>query len=91
MKKLRVDEGAIKFVLAGANIMCPGLTSEGATIHDEVRSHQPHQLCSQHHMPHPFYMFMFVQRDHLHFQAPNLRRFSYAAITFMKDDNCSME
>lgn len=37
MKKLRVDQGAPKFVLAGANIMCPGLTSEGATIHDEVR------------------------------------------------------
>lgn len=37
MKKLRVDTGAIKFVLAGADIMCPGLTSSGATIHDEVR------------------------------------------------------
>lgn len=39
MKKLRVDTGAIKFVLAGADIMCPGLTSAGATIHDEVRPH----------------------------------------------------
>jgi predicted RNA-binding protein (TIGR00451 family) len=29
-------QGAIKFVLSGANIMCPGLTSPGATIHDEV-------------------------------------------------------
>ena len=38
MKKLRVDTGAIKFVLAGANIMCPGLTSEGATMHSEVRA-----------------------------------------------------
>lgn len=36
MKKVRVDQGAIKFVLSGANIMCPGLTSPGATIHDEV-------------------------------------------------------
>jgi hypothetical protein len=36
MKKLRVDTGAIKFVLAGADVMCPGLTSAGATIHDEV-------------------------------------------------------
>jgi len=36
MPKLRTDLGAIKFVLSGANIMCPGLTSEGATIHDEV-------------------------------------------------------
>ena len=37
MPKLRTDQGAIKFVLSGANIMCPGLTSPGATIHDEVR------------------------------------------------------
>lgn len=36
MKKLRADKGAIKFVLSGANIMCPGLTSPGATMHDEV-------------------------------------------------------
>jgi predicted ribosome-associated RNA-binding protein Tma20 len=35
--KLRVDTGAIKFVLQGANIMCPGLTSPGATIHTEVQ------------------------------------------------------
>lgn len=39
MKKLRADVGAIKFVLSGAHIMCPGLTSPGATIHDEV--HHP--------------------------------------------------
>lgn len=36
MPKLRCDQGAIKFLLSGANIMCPGLTSPGATIHDEV-------------------------------------------------------
>lgn len=36
MKRLRVDKGAIKFVLSGANIMCPGLTHVDATIHDEV-------------------------------------------------------
>jgi len=36
MPRLRVDRGAIRFVLAGANIMCPGLTSPGACIHDEV-------------------------------------------------------
>lgn len=28
----RVDKGAIRFVLSGANIMCPGLTSPGATL-----------------------------------------------------------
>lgn len=38
MSRLRTDTGAIKFVLSGANIMCPGLTSAGATIHDEVES-----------------------------------------------------
>lgn len=37
MKKLRTDHGAIKFVLSGANIMCPGLTHADAIIHDEVR------------------------------------------------------
>ncbi|KAJ3336604.1 hypothetical protein HDU93_002527 [Gonapodya sp. JEL0774] len=29
---LRADKGAIKFILSGANIMCPGLTSKGATM-----------------------------------------------------------
>lgn len=29
---LRVDRGAIKFVLSGANIMCPGLTSAGGEL-----------------------------------------------------------
>ncbi|XP_011494225.1 PREDICTED: malignant T-cell-amplified sequence 1 [Ceratosolen solmsi marchali] len=28
----QVDKGAIKFVLSGANIMCPGLTSKGARM-----------------------------------------------------------
>lgn len=43
MKKLRVDKGALKFVMSGANIMCPGLTSPGATIHDEV---SPSVVCT---------------------------------------------
>jgi malignant T-cell-amplified sequence len=30
LPKLQVDKGAIRFVLSGANIMCPGLTSPGA-------------------------------------------------------------
>ncbi|CCE64727.1 hypothetical protein TPHA_0I02230 [Tetrapisispora phaffii CBS 4417] len=29
---IQVDRGAIKFVLSGANIMCPGLTSPGARL-----------------------------------------------------------
>ena len=41
MVKLRADVGAIKFVLSGANIMAPGLTSAGATIHAEVGSRLP--------------------------------------------------
>ncbi|XP_074651962.1 malignant T-cell-amplified sequence 1-like [Tubulanus polymorphus] len=31
---MQVDKGAIKFVLSGANIMCPGLTSPGAKMSD---------------------------------------------------------
>lgn len=30
--RVQVDRGAIKFVLSGANIMCPGLTSKGADL-----------------------------------------------------------
>ena len=41
MAKLRVDKGAIKFVFGGANIMCPGLTSPGAVIHDDVPEDTP--------------------------------------------------
>lgn len=29
---MQVDKGAIRFVLSGANIMCPGLTSPGARM-----------------------------------------------------------
>ncbi|KAJ1670736.1 translation machinery-associated protein 20, partial [Spiromyces aspiralis] len=32
---VQVDRGAIKYVLSGANIMCPGLTSPGARLPDE--------------------------------------------------------
>ena len=41
MPRLRCDQGAIKFVLSGANIMCPGLTSPGATMHDEAPEGAP--------------------------------------------------
>ncbi|KAK6463516.1 PUA-like domain-containing protein [Scheffersomyces coipomensis] len=33
--RVQVDRGAIKFVLSGANIMCPGLTSAGAKLPEE--------------------------------------------------------
>ena len=32
LPRQQVDKGAIKFVLSGANIMCPGLTSPGAKL-----------------------------------------------------------
>ncbi|CAL5380968.1 unnamed protein product [Camellia sinensis] len=41
MKKLQVDRGAIKFVLSGANIMCPGLTSPGGALDDDVAEETP--------------------------------------------------
>ncbi|KAL5996182.1 hypothetical protein ACLOJK_026256 [Asimina triloba] len=41
MKKFQVDKGAIKYVLAGANIMCPGLTSPGGALNDEVMEETP--------------------------------------------------
>ncbi|RHZ88491.1 hypothetical protein Glove_22g199 [Diversispora epigaea] len=34
--RLQVDKGAIKRILSGANIMCPGLTSEGARMDEEL-------------------------------------------------------
>jgi PUA domain protein len=30
--KIQVDKGAIRHILSGSHIMCPGLTSEGALI-----------------------------------------------------------
>jgi PUA domain protein len=34
LPKLQVDKGAIKFLIAGANIFCKGLTSPGARMDD---------------------------------------------------------
>ncbi|KAI8849406.1 malignant T cell amplified sequence 1, isoform CRA_b [Chytridium lagenaria] len=36
MPKHQVDKGAIKFVISGAHIMCPGLTSPGASLQPDV-------------------------------------------------------
>lgn len=41
MKKFQVDRGAIKFVFSGANIMCPGLTSSGGILDEEVEGERP--------------------------------------------------
>ena len=32
LPKQQVDRGAIRFILSGANIMCPGLTSPGGKM-----------------------------------------------------------
>ena len=32
LPRMQVDKGAIRFILSGANIMCPGLTSAGAQM-----------------------------------------------------------
>lgn len=40
VQTIQVDRGAIKFVLSGANIMCPGLTSPGGKIDDDIQSEQ---------------------------------------------------
>ncbi|CAO3598144.1 unnamed protein product [Absidia cylindrospora] len=36
LPRIQVDRGAIKFVLSGANIMCPGLTSKGARMENSL-------------------------------------------------------
>jgi PUA domain protein len=41
MKMFRVDSGAIKFLLSGANIMCPGLTSAAGALDEEVLADAP--------------------------------------------------
>ena len=32
LPKVQVDKGAIRFILSGANVMCPGLTSPGGRM-----------------------------------------------------------
>ena len=36
MPRVTVDKGAVKFVLKGADVMCPGLTSKGAECSIEL-------------------------------------------------------
>lgn len=35
-KIMKVDKGAIRHIISGADVMCPGLTSEGGVIDDEA-------------------------------------------------------
>ncbi|DAZ99080.1 TPA: hypothetical protein N0F65_008385, partial [Lagenidium giganteum] len=41
MKTVRADKGAIPFVMSGANVMCPGLTSKGGDIPEELDAGTP--------------------------------------------------
>ena len=41
MTKMQVDKGAIKFILSGADIMCPGLTSEGGIMDETAELYHP--------------------------------------------------
>ncbi|KAJ3153021.1 hypothetical protein HK101_001765 [Irineochytrium annulatum] len=41
MPKHMVDNGAIKFVISGAHIMCPGLTSKGGSLQQDVPADTP--------------------------------------------------
>eukprot|EP01068_Selenidium_serpulae_P016010 Selendium_serpulae@DN6259_c0_g1_i10.p1 len=34
MPRMQIDRGGIKFVMKGANVMCPGLTSPGGRMQD---------------------------------------------------------
>lgn len=49
MSRVQVDKGAIKFVLAGAQIMCPGLTSKGANIPYEMPEKTPVAIYAEGH------------------------------------------
>ncbi len=41
MDRMQVDKGAIRFVLGGANIMCPGFTSKGGSIPKSLEANSP--------------------------------------------------
>jgi PUA domain protein len=41
MPRMQADKGAIRYVLGGANIMCPGFTSAGGSIPEELAAGQP--------------------------------------------------
>ena len=46
MPKMQVDKGGLKFVLNGANVMAPGLTSPGGAM-EEVESGKPVQIVGE--------------------------------------------
>jgi PUA domain protein len=38
---MQTDKGAIRFVLGGANIMCPGFTSKGGSVPEDLAAEIP--------------------------------------------------
>lgn len=47
MQKMQVDAGAIRFVLGGANIMCPGFTSPGGSMPVPLEVERPVAIYAQ--------------------------------------------
>lgn len=47
MPKMQVDKGAIKFVLRGANVMAPGLTSAGGAYEENIEKGSPVQVTAE--------------------------------------------
>lgn len=41
MHEVQVDRGAIRFVLGGAHVMCPGLTSAGGRVDASLEAETP--------------------------------------------------
>eukprot|EP01125_Pyxidicula_operculata_P000360 TRINITY_DN10407_c0_g1_i1.p1 TRINITY_DN10407_c0_g1~~TRINITY_DN10407_c0_g1_i1.p1 ORF type:complete len:182 (-),score=26.66 TRINITY_DN10407_c0_g1_i1:142-687(-) len=41
LTKVQVDQGAIKYVMGGANVMSPGLTSAGGSLENDFKLDQP--------------------------------------------------
>ena len=41
MPKMQCDKGAIRYVLGGANLMCPGFTSKGGFVADSIEGETP--------------------------------------------------
>lgn len=45
--KIQIDKGAIKHVLRGSNIMCPGVTSPGGKIEEELEANTVIQVAAE--------------------------------------------
>ena len=45
LPKIQCDAGACKFVISGANVMCPGITSKGGKIFEDLAEGTLVQIC----------------------------------------------